>query len=192
MLVDDVDARSDLTAKVGEAWHDFARALATAILSARPRAVIWRSRSIRPRAAPATRSTRSACSDAGRSARRAGGRQRRPAGGLADLGRDAVAEMVVLGWSPPGVVAGSGRDFGLIASDGRRRRGFAVVVTKTLRDIYGSPHPAFLDVHGPRRERCSDRRSSSLGTARVTPVTDRSSTSLRLSTRGFAPSKTRR
>ncbi len=51
--------------------------------------------------------------------------------------------MVALGWSPPGVVAGSGDQFGLRTpvTDADR---LAAAVSRTLRDVYGAPHPAFL------------------------------------------------
>jgi hypothetical protein len=59
------------------------------------------------------------------------------------LSRAAVGDLVALGWSPPGVVAGSGESFGLLlpASDAAT---LAVIVTRTMRDVYGAPHPAFL------------------------------------------------
>jgi hypothetical protein len=49
---------------------------------------------------------------------------------------------VALGWSPPGVVNGDHR-FGLLqaAGDGSR---LAAIIVRTLRDVYGTPHPAFL------------------------------------------------
>jgi T3SS (YopN, CesT) and YbjN peptide-binding chaperone 1 len=47
---------------------------------------------------------------------------------------------VALGWSPPGVLEGSGESFGLVDSGEK----IAMIVTRTLRDVYGAPHPAFL------------------------------------------------
>ena len=42
-----------------------------------------------------------------------------------------------------GEVAGSGDDFGLVdTADGARR--LAVTIARTLRDVYGAPHPAFV------------------------------------------------
>jgi hypothetical protein len=62
------------------------------------------------------------------------------------MNRAAVADMIALGWSPPGVEPGSGADFGLTASTGDpdEVERLAPVLTRTLRDIYGAPHPAFL------------------------------------------------
>ena len=53
------------------------------------------------------------------------------------------ADMVALGWSPPGVVTGSAEHFGLLvpATDATR---LAATISRTLRDVYGAPHPAFL------------------------------------------------
>lgn len=67
------------------------------------------------------------------------------------LDRASVGALVALGWSPPGVVPGAGESFGArLGRDEARRLG--VLMTRTLRDVYGAPHPAFLtylahDVH---------------------------------------------
>ena len=67
------------------------------------------------------------------------------------LDRASVGALVALGWSPPGVVPGAGESFGTrVGRDEVRRLG--VLMTRTLRDVYGAPHPAFLtylahDVH---------------------------------------------
>src|SRR5262249_61610690 len=65
------------------------------------------------------------------------------------LDRSAVGAMVALGWSPPGVLEGSGDFFGmrLPAADAGR---LAVAVSRTLRDVYGAPHPAFLPYEARR------------------------------------------
>jgi hypothetical protein len=55
------------------------------------------------------------------------------------LDRAAVAAMVALGWSPPGVLAED--SFGVAELDNVH---LAAMITRTLRDIYGAPHPAFL------------------------------------------------
>ncbi len=59
------------------------------------------------------------------------------------LDRTSIGALVALGWSPPGVVPGAGESFGtrLPRSDARR---LGVLMTRTLRDVYGAPHPAFL------------------------------------------------
>jgi hypothetical protein len=59
------------------------------------------------------------------------------------MDRSAVADLVALGWSPPGVLPGSGDSFGL-RSDTTKAKQLATVVSRTLRDVYGAPHPAFL------------------------------------------------
>jgi hypothetical protein len=59
------------------------------------------------------------------------------------LDRSVIAEIVALGWSPPGVVAGSGESFGLRVGKGEAVK-LSRLVMRTLRDIYGAPHPAFL------------------------------------------------
>ncbi len=59
------------------------------------------------------------------------------------LDRGAVADLVALGWSPPGVLPDSGEQFGLHASTNDASR-IATTVSRTLRDVYGAPHPAFL------------------------------------------------
>jgi hypothetical protein len=59
------------------------------------------------------------------------------------LDRVAVGDLVALGWSPPGVVEETADRFGLrVPMD--EAPGVASVVTRTLRDVYGAPHPAFL------------------------------------------------
>ena len=105
MLVDDVTHGSDLTVKVGEAWQDFARALATAI-SALPRAA-----HVDITLDPTATGTGTAIYEVSvqrhaddRLGALAVSNASLPEG--ARLSRDAVAEMIIIGWSPPGVVAG--------------------------------------------------------------------------------------
>ena len=79
------------------------------------------------------------------------------------LDRSAVADMVALGWSPPGVVQGSGEHFGL---NGTALRPLDCgALSRTLRDVYGAPHPAFLVylIHDAEGESLED---GPLGTAR--------------------------
>ncbi|HEY8533379.1 MAG TPA: hypothetical protein VIL44_05830 [Micromonospora sp.] len=59
------------------------------------------------------------------------------------MDRTAIAELVALGWAPPGVVEGSAERFGIRTAVAETNR-LAAVVTRTLRDVYGAPHPAFL------------------------------------------------
>lgn len=182
MLVDDVTHGSDLTAKVGEAWHDFARALATAI-SALPRAA-----HLDITLDPTASGTGTAIYEVSvqhhaddRFGGLAVGNATLPEGSR--LSRDAVAQMIVIGWSPPGVVAGSDKDFGLIASAADVAR-VAVVVTKTLRDVYGSPHPAFL-TYAAHDANGAAITIEPLGAARVSSGDEKLDV-LRLSAEGFA------
>jgi hypothetical protein len=59
------------------------------------------------------------------------------------LARGVIAEIVALGWAPPGVVPGSGESFGLRVAKTEAAK-LSRLITRTLRDIYGTPHPAFL------------------------------------------------
>ncbi|MEV4275656.1 T3SS (YopN, CesT) and YbjN peptide-binding chaperone 1 [Actinoplanes xinjiangensis] len=83
------------------------------------------------------------------------------------MDRAAVADLVALGWSPPGVLAGSGDSFGMRTSQDKVSS-LATAVTRTLRDVYGAPHPAFLVylVHDDEDEPID---TSPLGTARHEP-----------------------
>lgn len=79
------------------------------------------------------------------------------------MNRAAVADMIALGWSPPGVESGSGDQFGLTVPPAEATR-LAAVVGRTMRDIYGAPHPAFLvyfTAHADKPLACGP-----LGTAR--------------------------
>lgn len=59
------------------------------------------------------------------------------------MNRAAIADMIALGWSPPGVEPDSGDYFGLTTPPTDAAR-LATVIGRTMRDIYGAPHPAFL------------------------------------------------
>jgi hypothetical protein len=59
------------------------------------------------------------------------------------LSRKSVGELVALGWSPPGVLAAGDERFGLRLPVGEAAR-MAAIVSRTLREGYGTPHPAFL------------------------------------------------
>ena len=86
------------------------------------------------------------------------------------MDRSAVADLVALGWSPPGVLAGSGDSFGLRSSTGTATK-LAAIVSRTLRDVYGAPHPAFLVylVHDDADEPID---TAPLATARHAPSID--------------------
>ena len=83
------------------------------------------------------------------------------------LSRSAVGELVALGWSPPGVVAGSDDRFGLSLPVAQAER-LAAIVTRTLREVYGTPHPAFL-VYTTSTEKGDPVELPQLGAARVDP-----------------------
>lgn len=132
----DEPTTADLGAKVTEAWRDFARALRSA-LPALPSGS-----HLEVTLDPTASGTGDAVygvslrkGDEGTTAL-AVGNAALPEGFRLD--RSQVAQMVALGWSPPGVLAGSGESFGLADGD------IAMIVTRTLRDVYGAPHPAFL------------------------------------------------
>ncbi|HKD96253.1 MAG TPA: hypothetical protein VKB69_01505 [Micromonosporaceae bacterium] len=182
LVLDDLTVGSDLKTKVSEAWHDFARALAK-VVTQLPEQV-----HLDLTLDPTASGTGHAIYEVSV--------QHRPGGQLGVLAvgnaglpegqrldRDAVAEMVILGWSPPGVIAGSGNDFGMSATMADAVR-VAVVVTKTLRDVYRAPHPAFL-TYSAFDEEDNSVTLGPLGAARVSSGDERID-SLRLSEAGFA------
>jgi hypothetical protein len=140
VLLDDLTA--DLSTKVTEAWQEFGRALAVA-LPHLPGGVSVEL-TLDPTASGTEDAVYSVCLAAtgeGQVTALAVGNAGLPA--AYRLGRAAIGELVALGWSPPGVLEGSGDSFGLCAdiSDAAR---LAVIVTRTMKDVYGAPHPAFL------------------------------------------------
>jgi hypothetical protein len=133
---------ADLQAKVTEAWQEFARALAVALreLPADARLEV----TLDPTASGTGDAIYSVSIEIGAEGRigaRAVGNAALPEGFR--LNRSAVAAMVALGWSPPGVIEGSGVHFGLRSGTAESSR-LATTVVRTLRDVYGAPHPAFL------------------------------------------------
>ncbi|MBY8873630.1 YbjN domain-containing protein [Micromonospora sp. PLK6-60] len=138
----DEPSTADLRAKVTEAWREFARSLAEQLRELPAGAHL--ELTLDPTASgtgDAVYSTSVDVGEQGRLSARAVGNATLPAGYRLD--RAAVADMIALGWSPPGVVPGSGEDFGLDCSVAEVGR-LAPVLTRTLRDVYGAPHPAFL------------------------------------------------
>jgi hypothetical protein len=133
---------ADLRAKVTQAWQDFAAALAARLrtLATAEQLEI----TLDPTASGTGDAVYSVAVEAGAGEDLdaiAVGNAALPPGFRLD--RASVADMIALGWSPPGVVEGSGDHFGL-----RTTRtdvsGLAATVSRTLRDVYGAPHPAFL------------------------------------------------
>jgi hypothetical protein len=141
MLMDDADT-TDLRDKVAHAWREFARALADTLPELRTGTHL--DITLDPTASgtgDASYSVTVTVGDDGRLVARAVGNASLPE--AYRMNRAAVADMVALGWSPPGVEPGSGGQFGLtIPPDDAVR--LATMLARTLRDIYGAPHPAFL------------------------------------------------
>ncbi|MFG2101420.1 hypothetical protein ACGFJ5_12525 [Micromonospora echinaurantiaca] len=138
----DEPSTADLRAKVTQAWQEFARALADR-LAALP-AGAHLEVTLDPTASGTGDAIYSVSVDAGAEgalAARAVGNASLPQGYRLD--RSAVADMIALGWSPPGVVEGSGEYFGLDSSTADAAR-LSALLSRTLRDVYGAPHPAFL------------------------------------------------
>ncbi|MCW6003024.1 YbjN domain-containing protein [Micromonospora sp. CPCC 205371] len=162
----DEPSTSDLRAKVTDAWREFAGALAGVVASVAAGAQL--ELTLDPTASgtgDAIYSVSVEIDEDGRVDALAVGNAGLPAGFRMD--RSAVADMVALGWSPPGVMEGSGESFGLRATVGDAKR-LAGTITRTLRDVYGAPHPAFLvyAVHDPDGEPIP---VAPLGTARLDP-----------------------
>lgn len=138
----DGPSTTDLRAKVTEAWQEFARMLALRLRELPAGAHL--ELTLDPTASgtgDAVYSISVDTTDDGGLSARAVGNAALPQGYRLD--RAAVADMVALGWSPPGVVAGSGGAFGLDATVADANR-IAPLLSRTLRDVYGAPHPAFL------------------------------------------------
>lgn len=133
---------ADLRAKVTHAWQDFAEALARRLrtLASGEQLEI----TLDPTASgtgDAVYSVRVEAVDDDQLHALAVGNAALPVGFRLD--RASVADMIALGWSPPGVMAGSGDHFGLQTTRADAA-GLAATIARTLRDVYGAPHPAFL------------------------------------------------
>lgn len=163
----DEPTTADLTAKVTDAWREFARALA-AMLPTLPEGARL-DLTLDPTASGTGDAVYAATVLSGPN-----GMLEAYAVGNAALpeayrmSRMTVAGLVALGWSPPGVVAGSGDHFGLV-TDVAGARTLATVLARTMRDIYGAPHPAFLTylVHDGTDAPIA---TAPLGTARPEPL----------------------
>ncbi|MGH8876854.1 MAG: T3SS (YopN, CesT) and YbjN peptide-binding chaperone 1 [Stackebrandtia sp.] len=136
------DNAPDLTAKVATAWSDFTAALAVA-LPALPvgadLALILD---------PTTSGTGNAVYDVSVTVPttdqiRADATSNATLPGTAQLGRRAVGQLVALGWQPPGVMEDAVDRFAL-SSTIEEAESLANIVSRTMRDVYGAPHPAFL------------------------------------------------
>ena len=140
-LYDDPET-ADLTAKVNEAWDEFARALTQAL------PVLPADTELELTLDPTASGTGEAVYAV---SVMPSGSEHVHAYAVSNamlapehrLPRPAVAALVALGWSPPGVVAGAAERFGLQLPTEQGGR-VAAIVCRTLREIYGTPHPAFL------------------------------------------------
>jgi hypothetical protein len=165
----DEPTTADLRAKVTEAWREFASGLAAMLPTLPPGAHV--DLTLDPTASgtgAAVYSVSLRVVDDGVIEALAVGNAGLPEGFRMD--RSAVADLVALGWSPPGVLSGSGDSFGLRSSTAQANK-LAAVVSRTLRDVYGAPHPAFLVylVHDGDDEPID---APPLATARHEPVAD--------------------
>jgi hypothetical protein len=165
MLLDDDSGTADLREKVAQAWREFARSLADVLADLPANAVL--DLTLDPTASgtgDAQYAVTVTAGEDGRLAARAVGNASLPPGFR--MNRAAIADMVALGWSPPGVEPDSGDQFGLTAA-GEQASQLAAVVTRTLRDIYGAPHPAFLVYFGYESSSEEPLQVTPLGTARA-------------------------
>ena len=140
-LYDD-PATADLSAKVAEAWSEFGRALAEALpaLPVGTRLDLTLD--------PAASGVGEAFFGVSVTRVEDGQFQAYAVGNTTlppehRLSRAAVGELVALGWSPPGVVGAPDDRFGLHLPADQNLR-VTAIVSRTLRDVYGTPHPAFL------------------------------------------------
>jgi hypothetical protein len=142
LLHDDDEAGADLKSKVTEAWQEFARAIAAAL----PQLPAGTSLDVTldPTASgtgDAVYEVRVTMSEGGLLTAAAVSNADLPEGYRLD--RTAIGQLVALGWSPPGVMDGVGDSFGVRMPAAQSTR-LAVIVSRTMRDVYGAPHPAFL------------------------------------------------
>ncbi|GAA0563117.1 hypothetical protein GCM10010172_53060 [Paractinoplanes ferrugineus] len=162
----DEPSTADLRAKVTEAWREFASALAALVPTLAPGAHV--DVTLDPTASGtglAVYSVSLRVLPAGVVEALAVGNAELPEGYRMD--RATVADLVALGWSPPGVLPGSGDSFGL-SSTQAKASSLATIVSRTLRDVYGAPHPAFL-VYLVHDENDEPIESAPLATARHEP-----------------------
>jgi hypothetical protein len=165
----DEPTTADLRAKVTEAWQEFAGALASALAELGPGSHI--DLTLDPTASGtgmAVYSVSIRVLPDGVVEALAVGNAELPEGYRMD--RATVASLVALGWSPPGVLPGSGDSFGLRGS-ADKAKSLAAVITRTLRDVYGTPHPAFL-VYFVHDDEGDPIESAPLATARHEPTLD--------------------
>ena len=166
--ISDDPATMNLAKKVDQAWTDFTAALADA-LPALPEGVTALDITLDPTAAEQGDAPYTVTIDLAEPGQlRAYAVSNRSLPRAHRLSHRRLGEVIELGWSPPGVVAGSGDRFGLEEPRSEAVR-VAKIVTRTLREVYRSPHPAFLLYTAINGEGTSVT-TQPLGVAR--PVTD--------------------
>ncbi|HEY7223359.1 MAG TPA: hypothetical protein VH561_07100 [Micromonosporaceae bacterium] len=139
----DDPATMDLSAKVDQAWVDFQTALAAA-LPALPEAVVALDITLDPTAAEQAEALYTVTVDLAEPGQvRAFAVSNRLLPREHQLSMKRLGDVAALGWSPPGVVPGSEQRFGLELPRTEAVR-ISKIITRTLREVYGSPHPAFL------------------------------------------------
>lgn len=134
------DNAPDLTAKVSTAWRDFTTVLGEALAGLQPGADLVLILD------PTTSGTGNAVYDVALAVTpegtfRADTTSNATLPESAQLGRSAVGQLVALGWQPPGVLENTPERFGGKSQDGAE---LAILVVRTMRDVFGAPHPAFL------------------------------------------------
>jgi hypothetical protein len=132
VLLDEPDT-ADLRAKVTEAWREFAGALAALLPTLAVGSYV--DITLDPTASgtgTAVYSVSMRVLPDGVIEALAVGNAGLPQGFRMD--RASVADLVALGWSPPGVLPGSGDSFGLRSSTGATKQ-LAATVSRTLRDV---------------------------------------------------------
>jgi len=165
----DEPTTADLRSKVTEAWREFAGALATLLPTLSEGAQV--DVTLDPTASgtgTAVYSVSVRVLADGVVEALAVGNAGLPEGYRMD--RSSVADLVALGWSPPGVLPGSGDSFGLRTTVDAATR-LATQVSRTLRDVYGAPHPAFL-VYLVHDDEDEPIETVPIGTARHEPSID--------------------
>lgn len=139
-LYDD-PATADLAAKVSEAWAEFAQALAAALPALPAGASI--DLTLDPTASGVGEAVYTVTAGPVGTELHAYAVSNSLLPPEHRLSRTVIGELVALGWSPPGVIASGDERFGLKLAPELAER-MARIVTRTLRDGYGTPHPAFL------------------------------------------------
>ncbi len=137
-LLDD-PATADLTAKVAEAWSEFARALGQALATLSPGVNL--DVTVDPAASgmgDGVYQVSAGADDGGQLHAFAVGNTMLTEENR--LSRTAVGHLVALGWSPP---APAEERYHLVQPVAEANR-VAAILGRTLRDVYGAPHPAFL------------------------------------------------